>query len=190
MGKFGEFGGPNDSDLTAARRRHGRLAAVAVGGRFFLSLSGNSDLHEARELPRCFALGHGLHDLVLELPDHVVAHTKVALQLQRRHVGLAGRQQMHGQEPCRQWQSASFQYHPTGQRRLVAAGAALVVHPTGAAKPRAGALAARGAAKPVRPARPVQRPVALRLGSVLLDELRHRQPRLKLHLVHRHGSSP
>jgi hypothetical protein len=42
----------------------------------------------------------------------------------------------------------------------------------------------------VRPTRPVQRSVALGFGAVLLDELRHRQPSLKLHLIHRHRRSP
>jgi len=44
--------------------------------------------------------------------------------------------------------------------------------------------------EPLRPARSVQRPVALGLGAVLLDELRHRQSRLELHVIHGHGVSP
>lgn len=58
------------------------LATVALATQV-----GVVDLHEARELARLFALGHGLHDLVFELPGGVEAHAKVPLQVQRGHVG-------------------------------------------------------------------------------------------------------
>ena len=86
--------------------------------------------------------------------------------------------------------AATLEHRAAGQRGLMAAGAALAVHPARTPKPRAWPTVALRAAKPLRPARPVQRAVALRLRAVPLDELRHRQPHLELHLVHGHAGSP
>jgi len=161
------------------------LAAVALAAEV-----GVVDLHETRELARFLAFGHHLHDLVLELPRGVIAHAKVPLQFQRGHIGLAAGQQMHGQEPRGQRQLATFKHRPAGQRRLMATGTTLVVDPARAAKPRAWPAIASRATKSPRPACPVQRSVALRFGAVAQDELRHRQPRLELHLGHGHDDSP
>ena len=149
-----------------------RPAAVALAAEI-----GVVDLHEARKLARFFALGHGLHDLVLELPGGVVAHAKVPLQFQRGHVGLAAGQQVHGQVPNRQRLLAALEHGPAGQRRLVPAVAALVVHPARTTKPRPRPPVAFRAAKSLSSARSVQRSVALRFGAIPLDELHHRQPR-------------
>lgn len=39
------------------------------------------DLHETMESPRCFALGHRLHHLVLEPPRGPIRHTQGTLEL-------------------------------------------------------------------------------------------------------------
>lgn len=148
------------------------------------------NLHETRELARLFTIGHHLHDLVLELPGGVVAHPKMPLEFQRGQIRLAARQQMHGQEPCCQRQLAALKHRPAGERRLITAGAALVVHPARAAEPRTRPTIALGATKSLRPPGLIQHPVALGFGAVLLDELRDRQTTLKLHLIHRHDVSP
>ena len=92
--------------------------------------------------------------------------------------------------PCTN-HGVALEYRAAGQRGLVAAGATLVVHPACTAKPRAGPAVAPWTTKSLRPARPVQRPIALRLGVVPLHELRHRQSRMELHLIHgQDGSAP
>lgn len=59
----------NDERLLVLRAAS-RLAAVA-----FAAEVGVVDLHETRKLARFLAFGHHLHDLLLELPRRVVAHT-------------------------------------------------------------------------------------------------------------------
>lgn len=79
-------------------------SAPGLAGAALTTQEGIVELHEASELSRLFALGHGLHDLVLELSSGVVAHAKMPLQFQRGHVGLAAVEPVHRQEPCRQRQ--------------------------------------------------------------------------------------
>ena len=58
------------------------------------------------------------------------------LQFLRGHVGLAAGQQVHRQEPLGQRQPAALEHCAADQRRLVAAGSALVVHTARPTKPR------------------------------------------------------
>src|SRR5690606_35106390 len=87
------------------------------------------DLHEPMELTGFLPFGHGLHDLVLELPGGVVTHPEMALERQRRQVRLAGSQKMHRQEPLRQRQLAAGEHCAAGEGRLMPARPALVVDP-------------------------------------------------------------
>lgn len=118
-------GGYGHDERLLVLRPAPELAAVTLATKVSII-----NLYDTLELARCFALGHGLHDLVFELSVRVVAHPKVAFEPQRRQIGLAGRQQVHGLEPRRERQSASCEHRFAGQRRLVAAGATLVVHPS------------------------------------------------------------
>lgn len=167
----------NHDEKLLVFRPTARFADVAL-----TSEIGIVELHEIVELPQCFALSYDPPDLVFELPGRVVAPPRATLKLQPRHVGLVECRQVHGQKPCRERQSASFEYGSTTKSRLEAT---QVVPPSRSTKPRPRSLTARGAAKLMRQARPV----ALRVGAVLLDELHHRQLRLKLHQDHHHDRS-
>lgn len=158
------------------------LAAVALATQV-----GIVDLYETRELTWFLALSHELHDLALELPAGVVTRARAPLQFQRDHVCLTVDQQVHCQKPRRR----RLEHRPAGRCRLVPAGAALVIHPACAPKPRSGTSAVFRTAKPLWLARSVRRPVVLGLGPpVSLDKLRHRQPRLELHLIQGHDRPP
>ena len=161
------------------------LAAVALAAEV-----GVIDLHETHKLASFFALRHRLHDLLLHPPGAAVAHAKVALERQGRQVGLAASEQVHRQEPRRQRQLRGFKQCPAGERGLMPARTALVVDAALATEARARPAIAARAAVALRPARLVQRPVALGFGAVALEELGHRQALLELHPIHRHGRTP
>ena len=180
-----QVGGHGDDERRLVIRVVPRLAAVALTAEI-----GIVDLQETRELVRFLALGHDLHDRVLQLTGDDVARAQVALRLPCGHGGLATGQQVHGQEQCRQRQRAALEHRAAGQRGLMAASAVRVAHPACMAKPRGGLTAAPGAAEALWPTHPVQRPIELGLRAIPLDELRHRQPRLKLHRVQGHDGSP
>src|SRR5579883_1969512 len=72
------------------------------------------------------------------------------------------------------------------QRRLVSACPTLVIHLPAARKARAAAVAAGRTAESLRPARPIQGPVAFGLGAVLLEKFDHRQTGLELHKIDAH----
>lgn len=148
---------------------------------------GISDLRETLELTRFFAFRHGLHGLALELPSGVIAHLKMTLELPRREVNRAGRQEEYDDKPCAERSPAAFEHRPASQRRLVLASAALAVDSPNALEPGAWPIAALVASKGVRSARSVHRSVALGPNVVLSDELCQRQPCLKLRFIHYHG---
>lgn len=142
------------------------------------------------EFAALFAPAHRFHDLVLEQPGAAIGHAQLALELQGRDVVLGLREQLHRQEPARQGQLGRLEHRAADQAALLCAVRALpvaqgVAHERGSSRPRA-----RRALEAARPARRLQRRLALRFGSIQLQELRHRQSRLKLHSVHRHGAPP
>lgn len=161
------------------------LAAVA-----FAAEVGVVDLHEALESSGFFALGHGLHDLVLEAPGAAVGHTEVALEFERGEFGLGRGQQIDRQEPRRQRQLRVLQQRAADQRRLVLAGAALVVDLRTTPEARSAPIAAGRTAKSLRPARPVERAATLRFAAILFKESGQWQVRLKLDQVHAHRCDP
>src|SRR5690606_4070645 len=91
---------------------------------------------------------------------------------------------------CRQRQLRGFKQCPAGERGLVPTRPALVVGAALATEARARPAVAAWAAEALRPARLVQRPVALGFSAVARKELSHRQALLELHPVHRHDRPP
>ena len=175
------------------RRDEGHLVLRAPPGGAARELAAEIrivDLHPAGEFTPVLAHAHGLHDLVLEQPGGAVAHTELAHQLQRRDVVLGLSEQLHGQEPARQAELAGLEDRSADQAALVGAGPALPIGQAAAHEAGSCSPAAARADKAIGPARRLQRRAALRFGSVTLEELRHRQPRLKLHSVHLHGAPP
>src|SRR5439155_14674429 len=121
--------------------------------------------------------------LVLEQPGGGVGHTQVPLELERRDAVLSLRHQVHGQEPLRQRQLAGLEDGAADQAALVAAGAALEVQPLLAAELAMPTALATRADEAVRPAPVANQGLTLLRGSVAVEELRHRQASLVLHLA-------
>src|SRR5262245_9958775 len=97
---------------------------------------------------------------------------------------------MHRQEPAAQRQLRSLEDRAAGQTALMPMSGALPVAPARANEAAVpGALTTR-AVPPRGPARGKQRRLALLLATIALEELGHRQSRLKLHSIHRHGTPP
>ena len=97
---------------------------------------------------------------------------------------------MHGQEPDRQRQLGVFEDGAAGHAALVLAPTALPVPSPLAPKCRARRSSTLRADETLRPAGKGQRRLTLLLGAEAPHEFGHRQPRLKLHTVHRHGTPP
>ena len=173
-----------DQERLLVLRAAPRLAAVALPTEV-----GIIDLHEAGQLAGRLARSHCLHDLVLDAPRGFVVHPEMALQLQRRHVGLGRSQQVDGQQPGAQRQLGRLEDRAAQQGRLMTTRTALVVDLPAAEKARPSAVATGRAAEAVRPACPVQGAVRFRFGAVLLHEFDHRQTLLELHEIDRHGGA-
>ena len=165
-------------------------AAAGLAAREFAAEVGVVNLHAPAEFAVILAQTHRLHDLVLHQPGAAVADSELAHELQRRNVVLGLGQQLHGQEPARQRQLAGLEDRAADQAALVGAGAALPVAQSAALEAGARRAAAVRADEPGGPTRRLQCRTTLRLGSVSFVELRHRQPWLKLHSVHLHGTPP
>lgn len=71
-------GGHSDYKRPLVLRSSAGLAVVACTAEIRIV-----HLHESFDLPRFFPFGRGLHDLVFELPERVVAHTRIPLPRQR-----------------------------------------------------------------------------------------------------------
>ena len=176
---FGQGNGRHEGNLVL--RTTSDLAARALAAEVRVI-----DLNFAFEEIAIFPIGHGLHQLVLHQPRRRVTHSQLAPERQCRQSRLGLADQVDRQKPGCQRQFGSLEKRTGNQRCLVPTRNALkdlaypvadnVVHRTGAAR----------TTKTLRPAHHFQRLFALRLGSVVLEKLRHRQPRLKLDSVHRH----
>ena len=127
---------------------------------------------------------------MLEQPGGGVGHAQVPLELERRDAVLSLRHQVHGQEPLRQRQLAGLEDGAADQAALVAAGAALEVQPLLAAELAMPTALATRADEAVRPAPAANQGLTLLRGSVAVEELRHRQASLVLHLALCHGQPP
>jgi hypothetical protein len=100
-------------------------------------------------------------------------------------------QQLHRQEPDGQGQLAGFEDRAAEDTALVLAACALPVATALPLEARTGlADAAARALEAPRPSTGDERSFTALLGPVLAQELSHRQPRLELNSVHRHGASP
>ena len=75
------------------------LRATAVVGLTRPTKVGIVNLRAPGQHPRSLTLDHDLQQLGLHQPGGSLAHSEIALQSQRRLVGLGLRHQMHGQEP-------------------------------------------------------------------------------------------
>lgn len=137
-------------------RRHERyLVFRATSGLTASALAATEDvvyLHCARQPVKVFALGHGLHQLVVDQPGCRVADAQMPLQGQGRRSGLGLADQINGQEPDRQGQVGLLEQGAGDQRSLPVACAALEGHARIAGQQAMGAVATSGAAKPRRPA--------------------------------------
>ena len=127
--------------------------------------------HDPGEQTARFALGHGLQQFVLDPPGGAVAHTQMPLEGERRDVALVLRDQVDGLEPLGQGQLGGVEKRVGANRGLCPAARALpVLAPVGQKRGVRGFAALR-ADESRRPARPLQRDLALGLGSESLDEL-------------------
>lgn len=147
------------------------------------------DLDLAFEHVALLAFGHRLHQLVVDKPRGGVAHPQLSLERERRQPGLGLTDEVDRQEPDRQGQFGGLEDGASDQRALMPAGIALEQLPGAATQHAMRRTAATRAAKTLRPARLLKRRLALLLGAVPLEKLRHRQARLELDSIHRHAST-
>ena len=146
------------------------------------------ELHPTAQRAGVVTLLHHLHQLVLERPRGVVAHSQLPRQLQPRDAVLRLRQQVHRQEPRAQRQLRAVQDRARGQRHLVPTTATLI-QGTALKAPVPGMLAP-GAHEPVRPAPTKHRRNARLLGAILVHELRQAVAFLKLNPIPCHVRLP
>jgi hypothetical protein len=145
------------------------------------------DLDPPVQLPIRLALGHDLHELVLDPPRGGIAHPQQAPQFQGRDVVLGLGQEVHGLEPNRQRQFAGVKDRASGQAGLPVAGLALPTRSAGHAIGIGMGRAAVRTDKARRPARLGQRRLALGFRTVGLMHLVQAQARLKLYPVRAHN---
>ena len=134
------------------------------------------------------ARGHRQHELVVHEPSRWVAHAQVALECQRRQAGLGLADQVDRQEPHAQGKLAALKDRASDERGLMTARIALKNLQIPATQHAVGSGLTARATKTVRPARALQCLRALRLRSVQVKELVHRQTGLELDLIHGHGA--
>jgi hypothetical protein len=161
------------------------FAAVA-----FTAKVGVVELDEAFEFSAVFPLSHCLHDFVLEPPGGAVAPPQMTGELQCGQVGLGRSEEVNRQKLGRQRQLGRFKQCAADQGGLMLTGPALIEDLPAPPEAQSAPVIACGAAKPLRPTCPIQRPAALGLGAVEADELGHRQTGLELNGVHGHGGMP
>ena len=136
-----------------------------------------------------FALQHGLHELVLDTPGRGVADPQMALQRQRGQSRLGLTDQVNGEKPSSQGQAGALENGAGNQRSLVTTMAALKRLARTAFQNRMLGTVALGAMKSVRPAGRFQGRSTLLFRAKTLYEFGERQTFLKLHTIHRHGTS-
>lgn len=144
-------------------------------------------LNDAIQRAPLLPFQHRLHELVLHEPGAVVADAQLPGHLQGRDSVLRLRQQIDPQQPLGQRQLGAGEQRPSRQRSLPAAAVALVEPAPKHAMTFVPTLRTDEA---LRPAPGKQGLLALRLGSVLGQEIAQTHAFLKLHLVPRHRLSP
>lgn len=157
------------------------LAAAALASKV-----GIIDLDLPFENIALFALGHGVHQLVLNQPRRRVTDAQLPLEGERGQPGLRLADQVDGQKPDRQAELCALKDRTGNQRGLMPAGVALEQLAAACTYHTMGRATAARAAKAVRPARLHKRRVALGFHSVPREKVGHRQTRLKLNSVHCH----
>ena len=109
------------------------------------------------------ALGHRLHELVVDEPGGGVAHSEVAFEGERREAGLGLAEQIDSQEPHGERQLRGVEDGPGSQRSLMLTWVALERLSPPAAEDTVRSCAAARTAKSLRPAGTLQRLLALGL---------------------------
>jgi len=141
------------------------LAAVALAAEV-----GIVDLHEAVQAALGLALGHRLHQLVLDPPRAAVADAEMPLELKRRHVVPGLGQDVERKKPRRQRELGVVEHGIRQQAGLLSAAAALPGHLPAAALDAAVPLfRATRAHEAVRPTGLEHRALARGLGAVALQ---------------------
>lgn len=148
------------------------------------------DLHLTIKDITTFTLGHRLHEFVMHQPRGGVTDAEVALERQRGQSGLCLTNEVDGQKPDSQSKLGALKHGACDQRSLSMAGIALKESAPVTAHHAIRRAATPWATKALRPACLLKRRLALRFGSVPLKKLRHRQTRLELNSIHRHGNLP
>ena len=114
----------------------------------------------------------------------------MALEFERRDTVFGLRDQVHGDEPFGQRELAGLEDGAAEQAALVAAATALEVTPGRSAKLAVPGLCASRAQEALRPTPLANECLALFLAAIGIEEFKHRQTVLVLHLVHDHRSPP
>ena len=146
------------------------------------------DFDVALEPMAGLALGHDAVDLVVQQPRGGVAHAEVALERQRSQTSLGLADQVDGQEPGRKRQLGVLEQAACSQRGLVPARLALEELACAMANHVVGVAGALRAPKAARPASPLHRLGALRLGAKAVQEFGQRHAVLELDGVVGHGA--
>ena len=110
------------------RRHEWRLAACAAPALVTApppAPVGVVELHQAAELARGLAFQHRLHELVLQEPSAILGDPELARERERGNAVLGLGDQVHGQEPHRQWQLRAREHRPCRHRALPRAGVPL-----------------------------------------------------------------
>lgn len=134
------------------------------------------------------ALGHRLYQRVVDEQSGWIAHRQLALQSQRGQPGLRLTDQVNRQEPHRRPKLGSLKSRSCDERHLVTTRAELKDLAQASTQNAVCHFAAARTEKVIRPTRLLRHCRTLRLATVLCEEIRHRQPRLKLDSIHRHNS--
>ena len=134
------------------------------------------------------ALGHGLHQLVVEKQGGGVADAQLPHHFEGGQAGLGQADQVDRQEPDGQRQVGGLEQGAGDDGCLLPALLALVSLAGSGADHAMPRLSAAGAAETLRPALQFQRRLALRLGAEQVEKRGQRQARLELDAIHCHDT--
>ncbi len=143
-------------------------------------------LDEAAQRVALLALGHRVHQFVMEHPGGRIAHAELTMQRQAGQTRLGLAAQVDRQEPGRQGQLGALKQAACSQRGLMAADAALIQQVLSAAHRAVVSAGADRAMKAVGPSHLCHRLGTLRLGAKTALKFRQRHAVLKLDSVDRH----
>lgn len=143
----------------------------------FSTQIGVVDLDLALERVECFALGHGLHELVMPPPGGGVADPQGPLQSQRGQACFRLADQIDRQKPEGQGQMRALEQGAGDERCLVPTSLALkrLARSKSGVQHSMGRMTALGAGKALGPAGLFDRCRTLYFGSELLEKVGHRQ---------------